>query len=114
MRGNARLVAEPAADTEVFVEPTAQGRLTTQRGLFAGPSPLVSKGLLLRTWGSVVREHASVSLEPATRASLRALSMPPSPAFGLGGEGDFLPSNARKVPFTPPQSSRAYLPLRDP
>jgi galactofuranosylgalactofuranosylrhamnosyl-N-acetylglucosaminyl-diphospho-decaprenol beta-1,5/1,6-galactofuranosyltransferase len=59
-----------AADETTFAERIAQGRLTTQRGLFAGPSPIVSKDLYSELqWGSVVRRRASVSLEPGTRIS---------------------------------------------
>jgi galactofuranosylgalactofuranosylrhamnosyl-N-acetylglucosaminyl-diphospho-decaprenol beta-1,5/1,6-galactofuranosyltransferase len=59
-----------AADETTFAERVAQGRLTTQRGLYAGPSPIVSKDLYSELhWGSVVRERASVRLEPSTRVS---------------------------------------------
>jgi galactofuranosylgalactofuranosylrhamnosyl-N-acetylglucosaminyl-diphospho-decaprenol beta-1,5/1,6-galactofuranosyltransferase len=59
-----------AADETTFAERIAQGRLTTQRGLFAGPSPIVSKDLYSELQrGSVVRRRASVSLEPGTRIS---------------------------------------------
>src|SRR3979411_3107977 len=55
-----------AADETTFAERMAQGRLTTQRGLFAGPSPIVSKDLYSELqWGSVVRRGASAS-QPAT------------------------------------------------
>src|ERR1700716_1843729 len=59
-----------AADEATFAERIAQGRLTTQRGLFAGPAPIVSKDLYSELqWGSVLRRRASVSLEPGTRIS---------------------------------------------
>jgi galactofuranosylgalactofuranosylrhamnosyl-N-acetylglucosaminyl-diphospho-decaprenol beta-1,5/1,6-galactofuranosyltransferase len=59
-----------AADETTFAERIAQGRLTTQRGLYAGPSPIVSKDLYSELqWGSVVRERTSVRLEPSTRVS---------------------------------------------
>ncbi|HEV7979372.1 glycosyltransferase [Amycolatopsis sp.] len=59
-----------AADETTFVERVAQGRLTTQRGLYAGPSPVVSKDLYSELeWGSVVRERTGISLESSTKVS---------------------------------------------
>jgi galactofuranosylgalactofuranosylrhamnosyl-N-acetylglucosaminyl-diphospho-decaprenol beta-1,5/1,6-galactofuranosyltransferase len=75
-QGTEATTAPPAADGQssldaaTFVERAATGRLTTQRGLFAGPSPVVSKDLYSELkWGSVVRERTGIRLEPSTRVS---------------------------------------------
>ncbi|MGW4061769.1 glycosyltransferase [Amycolatopsis sp. NPDC004747] len=61
--------AGAAAETR-FTEHTPQGRLTAQRGLFAGPAPIVSKDLYAELeWGAAVRERASITLEPASKVS---------------------------------------------
>ncbi|MGK3199735.1 glycosyltransferase [Amycolatopsis sp. MEPSY49] len=61
--------AGAAAETR-FTEHTPQGRLTAQRGLYAGPAPIVSKDLYAELeWGSAVRERAVISLEPASKVS---------------------------------------------
>ena len=61
--------AGAAAETR-FTEHTPQGRLTAQRGLYAGPAPIVSKDLYAELeWGSAVRERASITLEPASKVS---------------------------------------------
>ncbi|GHG05762.1 MULTISPECIES: glycosyltransferase [Amycolatopsis] len=58
-----------AAETR-FTEHTPQGRLTAQRGLYAGPAPIVSKDLYAELeWGAAVRERASITLDPATKVS---------------------------------------------
>jgi galactofuranosylgalactofuranosylrhamnosyl-N-acetylglucosaminyl-diphospho-decaprenol beta-1,5/1,6-galactofuranosyltransferase len=63
-------IGRSAADPTVFAERAGQGRLTAQRGLYAGPSPVVSKDLYAPLeWGSVVRERIAISLEPSTRVS---------------------------------------------
>jgi len=61
--------AAAAAETR-FTEHTPQGRLTAQRGLYAGPAPIVSKDLYAELeWGSAVRERAAVTVEPASKVS---------------------------------------------
>ncbi|MCR6486398.1 glycosyltransferase [Amycolatopsis sp. OK19-0408] len=61
--------AGAAAETR-FTEHTPQGRLTAQRGLYAGPAPIVSKDLYAELeWGSAVRERAALTLEPASKVS---------------------------------------------
>ncbi|MFJ7210856.1 glycosyltransferase [Amycolatopsis sp. NPDC098790] len=61
--------AGAAAETR-FTEHTPQGRLTAQRGLYAGPAPIVSKDLYAELeWGSAVRERAVLTLEPASKVS---------------------------------------------
>ncbi|MEV6619512.1 glycosyltransferase [Amycolatopsis sp. NPDC051106] len=61
--------AGAAAETR-FTEHTPQGRLTAQRGLYAGPAPIVSKDLYAELeWGSAVRERAVITLEPASKVS---------------------------------------------
>ncbi len=61
--------AGAAAETR-FTEHTPQGRLTAQRGLYAGPAPIVSKDLYAELeWGSAVRDRASLTLEPASKVS---------------------------------------------
>lgn len=59
-----------AADETTFVERAPQGRLTAQRGLYAGPSPVISKDMYAELeWGTVVRERASVRVEPGSKVS---------------------------------------------
>ncbi len=61
--------AGAAAETR-FTEHTPQGRLTAQRGLYAGPAPIVSKDLYVELeWGSAVRDRAALTLEPASKVS---------------------------------------------
>jgi galactofuranosylgalactofuranosylrhamnosyl-N-acetylglucosaminyl-diphospho-decaprenol beta-1,5/1,6-galactofuranosyltransferase len=61
--------AGAAAETR-FTEHTPQGRLTAQRGLYAGPAPIVSKDLYAELeWGSAVRERAAITVEPASKVS---------------------------------------------
>ena len=61
--------AGAAAETR-FTEHTPQGRLTAQRGLYAGPAPIVSKDLYAELeWGSAVRDRAALTLEPASKVS---------------------------------------------
>ena len=61
--------AGAAAETR-FTEHTPQGRLTAQRGLYAGPAPIVSKDLYAELeWGSAVRDRAAITLEPASKVS---------------------------------------------
>src|SRR3954462_13294452 len=61
--------AGAAAETR-FTEHTPHGRLTAQRGLYAGPAPIVSKDLYAEVlWGSVVRDRAAVVLEPMSKVS---------------------------------------------
>ncbi|HEY0500585.1 MAG TPA: glycosyltransferase [Kutzneria sp.] len=58
------------ADETRFAEHTPHGRLTAQRGLYAGPAPIVSKDLYAEVlWGSVVRDRAAVVLEPMSKVS---------------------------------------------
>lgn len=64
--------AKTAAKKEqaTFSEHTPHGRLTAQRGLFAGPSPVVSKDLYAEVLEGVVsRKRGSISLEPSARVS---------------------------------------------
>src|SRR5216117_980114 len=69
MHGNTSVVAEAAAQPKP-VEQAPQGRLTAQRGLYAGPAPIVSKDLYAELeWGAAVRERASITLEPASKVS---------------------------------------------
>ena len=61
--GQAPAPAVGKADETRFAEHTPQGRLTAQRGLYAGPAPIVSKDLYAEVlWGSVVRDRAAVVL----------------------------------------------------
>jgi len=61
--------AGAAAETR-FTEHTPQGRLTAQRGLYAGPAPIVSKDLYAELeWGSAVRERAGITVEPMSKVS---------------------------------------------
>ncbi|EMD30120.1 glycosyltransferase [Amycolatopsis azurea] len=76
MPGKAAVTGEaPSAmvstiDDTRFAERTPQGRLTAQRGLYAGPAPIVSKDLYAELeWGSAVRERAGISIEPASKVS---------------------------------------------
>lgn len=76
MPGKAAVTGEaPSAmvstiDDTRFAERTPQGRLTAQRGLYAGPAPIVSKDLYAELeWGSAVRDRAGISLEPASKVS---------------------------------------------
>ena len=76
MPGKAAVTGEaPSAmvsttDDTRFAERTPQGRLTAQRGLYAGPAPIVSKDLYAELeWGSAVRERAGIGLEPASKVS---------------------------------------------
>jgi galactofuranosylgalactofuranosylrhamnosyl-N-acetylglucosaminyl-diphospho-decaprenol beta-1,5/1,6-galactofuranosyltransferase len=53
-----------------FSEHTPHGRLTAQRGLFAGPSPLVSKDLYAEVREGVAsRQRDSIALEPSAKVS---------------------------------------------
>ncbi|WET79893.1 glycosyltransferase [Amycolatopsis sp. QT-25] len=76
MPGKAAVTGEaPSAmvgtiDDTRFAERTPQGRLTAQRGLYAGPAPIVSKDLYAELeWGTAVRERASIAIEPASKVS---------------------------------------------
>ncbi|RSN20924.1 glycosyl transferase [Streptomyces sp. WAC 05977] len=76
MPGKAAVTGEaPSAmvstvDDTRFAERTPQGRLTAQRGLYAGPAPIVSKDLYAELqWGSAVRERAGITIEPASKVS---------------------------------------------
>ncbi|OLZ59673.1 glycosyltransferase [Amycolatopsis keratiniphila] len=76
MPGKAAVTGEaPSAmvstvDDTRFAERTPQGRLTAQRGLYAGPAPIVSKDLYAELeWGTAVRERAGISIEPASKVS---------------------------------------------
>ncbi|MEC3975685.1 glycosyltransferase [Amycolatopsis sp. H20-H5] len=63
-------VSAAAGDDTRFAERTPEGRLTAQRGLFAGPSPIVSKDLYSEpVSGSAVRDRTSVTLEAASKVS---------------------------------------------
>jgi galactofuranosylgalactofuranosylrhamnosyl-N-acetylglucosaminyl-diphospho-decaprenol beta-1,5/1,6-galactofuranosyltransferase len=71
MPGKAAPVAEAAPVVETrFAEHAPEGRLTAQRGLYAGPAPIVSKDLYadLR-WGSAVRDRAGITVEPSSKVS---------------------------------------------
>ncbi|MFF5991458.1 glycosyltransferase [Prauserella flavalba] len=61
----------PASEEQaLFSEHTPQGRLLAQRGLFAGPSDVVSKDLYSDiTEGVASRKRESVTLEPSARVS---------------------------------------------
>ena len=63
----------PTAATKeqtTFTEHTPQGRLTTQRGLFSGPSLIVSKDLYAEVLeGVVTRKRDSIALEPSARVT---------------------------------------------
>ena len=64
--------ARAAATKEqtTFTEHTPQGRLTVQRGLYAGPSLIVSKDLYVDVLeGVVTRKRDSISLEPSARVT---------------------------------------------
>ncbi|MFI7117734.1 glycosyltransferase [Amycolatopsis sp. NPDC049868] len=76
MPGKAAVTGEaPSAmvstvDDTRFAERTPQGRLTAQRGLYAGPSPIVSKDLYAELeWGTAVRERGGIAIEPASKVS---------------------------------------------
>ncbi|MFD9894890.1 hypothetical protein ACFWY9_36560, partial [Amycolatopsis sp. NPDC059027] len=63
MRGNASLITESAGEPRL-TERAPQGRLTAQRGLYAGPAPIVSKDLYAELeWGSAVRDRGGVTVE---------------------------------------------------
>ncbi|MFE0019666.1 glycosyltransferase [Amycolatopsis sp. NPDC059021] len=69
MRGNASLITESAGEPRL-TERAPQGRLTAQRGLYAGPAPIVSKDLYAELeWGSAVRDRGGVTVEPSSRVS---------------------------------------------
>ncbi|OXM74420.1 MULTISPECIES: glycosyltransferase [Amycolatopsis] len=62
--------AQAAQDQTTFAEHVPQGRLTAQRGLYAGPSPIVSKDLYSEVLEGVVnRGRDGVTLEPSARVS---------------------------------------------
>ncbi len=63
--------AAPASGEEpLFSERASAGRLTAQRGLYAGPSDVVSKDLYAEVVeGVVARRRHSLSLEPSARVS---------------------------------------------
>src|SRR4051812_8431194 len=68
--GQAPAPAVGKVDETRFAEHTPHGRLTAQRGLYAGPAPIVSKDLYAEVvWGSVVRDRAAVVLEPMSKVS---------------------------------------------
>src|ERR1044072_1410429 len=61
--------AGAAAETR-FTQHTPQRRRTAQRGLYAGPAPIVSKDLYAELeGGSAVRERAAITLGPASKES---------------------------------------------
>ncbi|WP_216212991.1 glycosyltransferase [Amycolatopsis aidingensis] len=67
--GNGAGAADPA-EAEVFAERAPQGRLLAQRGLYAGPSDLVSKDLYAEVVrGVAARGRRGVTLEPSARVS---------------------------------------------
>ncbi|NIH86068.1 glycosyltransferase [Amycolatopsis granulosa] len=62
--------AQVKEDQTTFAEHTPQGRLTAQRGLYTGPSPIVSKDLYSEVLEGVVnRDRDGVTLEPSARVS---------------------------------------------
>ncbi|MFD9966452.1 glycosyltransferase family 2 protein, partial [Amycolatopsis sp. NPDC059020] len=62
--GQAPSVDVKVAGETTFTEHTPQGRLTAQRGLYAGPAPIVSKDLYAELeWGSAVRDRGGVTVE---------------------------------------------------
>jgi galactofuranosylgalactofuranosylrhamnosyl-N-acetylglucosaminyl-diphospho-decaprenol beta-1,5/1,6-galactofuranosyltransferase len=66
--GNGAVTA--AADDTTFAERAPQGRLLAQRGLYAGPSPLVSKDLYAEVVkGVAARRRDGVRLEPSAQVS---------------------------------------------
>ncbi|GAB2980773.1 glycosyltransferase [Amycolatopsis acidiphila] len=68
-RGTGSRAAATEEET-TFSEHTPKGRLTTQRGLFAGPSPVVSKDLYAEVAeGVVTRKRERISLEGSARVS---------------------------------------------
>ncbi|MFE0108587.1 glycosyltransferase, partial [Amycolatopsis sp. NPDC059019] len=68
--GQAPSVDVKVAGETTFTEHTPQGRLTAQRGLYAGPAPIVSKDLYAELeWGSAVRDRGGVTVEPSSRVS---------------------------------------------
>src|SRR5262245_57054526 len=71
MPGKAAPVAEAAPEGETrFAEHAPEGRLTAQRGLYAGPAPIVSKDLYAEIeWGSAVRDRDSITLEPSGKVT---------------------------------------------
>ncbi|WP_043837779.1 MULTISPECIES: glycosyltransferase [unclassified Amycolatopsis] len=71
MPGKAAPVAEaaPAGQTR-FAEHAPEGRLTAQRGLYAGPAPIVSKDMYAEVvQGNAQRERGSVTLEPSAKVT---------------------------------------------
>ncbi|MFD8497427.1 glycosyltransferase [Amycolatopsis sp. NPDC059657] len=69
--GQAAVKPAPNGHAETtFAEHVATGRLTAQRGLYAGPAPIVSKDLYSELeFGSVSRERAEITLEPGTKVT---------------------------------------------
>ncbi|GAA4542729.1 glycosyltransferase [Amycolatopsis samaneae] len=66
--GQAPSVDVKVAGETTFTEHTPQGRLTAQRGLYAGPAPIVSKDLYAELeWGSAVRDRTGATVEPSSR-----------------------------------------------
>ena len=62
--------AATAGEATVFAEHSPQGRLIAQRGLYAGPSAVVSKDLYAEVLeGAVTRRRESLTLESSTRVS---------------------------------------------
>ncbi|HVW39767.1 MAG TPA: glycosyltransferase [Amycolatopsis sp.] len=62
--------ATAGKEETTFSEHIPEGRLTTQRGLFAGPSPVVSKDLYAEVRsGVVMRKRGSIALDQAAQVS---------------------------------------------
>ncbi|SFB01856.1 galactofuranosylgalactofuranosylrhamnosyl-N-acetylglucosaminyl-diphospho-decaprenol beta-1,5/1,6-galactofuranosyltransferase [Amycolatopsis marina] len=63
-------VSPAGADQTAFAERLPQGRLIAQRGLYSGPSDVVSRDLYAEVLrGVATRKRASVTLEPAAKVS---------------------------------------------
>ncbi|MBK1784365.1 glycosyltransferase [Prauserella cavernicola] len=68
--GKAPAAATTSEEQALFSEHTPQGRLLAQRGLFAGPSDVVSKDLYSSiTEGVASRDRESLTLEPSAKVS---------------------------------------------
>src|SRR5262245_43159000 len=68
VKGKAKGSADPNA---ILVEHTPSGQLVAQRGLFAGPSPLVSNDLYAEVISGVARrDRDRVTIEPSALVSM--------------------------------------------
>ncbi|WP_019818644.1 glycosyltransferase [Saccharomonospora saliphila] len=68
--GSAPVAVSAGEEQTLFSEHASAGRLLTQRGLYAGPSDVVSKDLYAEVLeGVVARERDRITLEPSARIS---------------------------------------------